>query len=72
MPANDELPDGELFITLGLADVKREGTDISLIAHGKAVITCLEAAQILEEEHGISAEVVDLRTIRPLDEYTIL
>jgi pyruvate dehydrogenase E1 component beta subunit len=72
VPSNDEIPGGDLFIPLGLADVKRVGTDISLIAHGKAVITCLEAARILEEEHGISAEVVDLRTIRPLDEDTIL
>ena len=72
VPANDEIPGGDLFIPLGLADVKRVGTDISLIAHGKAVITCLEAARILEEEHGINAEVVDLRTIRPLDEDTIL
>jgi len=72
VPANDEIPGGDLFIPLGLADVKRVGTDISLIAHGKAVITCLEAARILEEEHGIHAEVVDLRTIRPLDEDTIL
>jgi len=72
VPSNDELPDGELFIPLGVADVKREGTDISLIAHGRAVITCLQAAQILEEEHGISAEVVDIRTVRPLDEETIL
>jgi pyruvate dehydrogenase E1 component beta subunit len=71
VPSNDELPEGELVIPLGLADVKREGTDISLICHGKAVITCLEAAEILEAEHGISAEVVDLRTIRPLDEDTI-
>jgi len=72
VPSNDELPNGELFIPLGTADIKREGTDISLIAHGKAVITCLEAARILEEEHGISAEVVDVRSIRPLDEETIL
>lgn len=72
VPSNDEIPGGDLFIPLGLADVKRVGTDISLIAHGKAVITCLEAARILEEEHGISAEVVDLRSIRPLDEDTIL
>ena len=71
VPSNDELPEGELVIPLGVADVKREGTDISLICHGKAVITCLEAAEILEAEHGISAEVVDLRTIRPLDEDTI-
>jgi pyruvate dehydrogenase E1 component beta subunit len=72
VPSNDELPDGELVIPLGLADVKREGSDITLIAHGRAVITCLKAAEILEAEHGISAEVVDIRTIRPLDEDTIL
>jgi pyruvate dehydrogenase E1 component beta subunit len=71
VPSNDELPEGELVIPLGVADVKREGSDISLICHGKAVITCLEAAEILEAEHGISAEVVDLRTIRPLDEDAI-
>lgn len=72
VPDNSELPEGEYTIPLGLADVKREGTDISLIAHGRAVITCLQAAKILEEEHGISAEVVDVRSIRPLDEDTIL
>ncbi len=72
VPDNSELPEGEYTIPLGLADVKREGTDISLVAHGRAVITCLQAAKILEEEHGISAEVVDLRSIRPLDEDTIL
>jgi pyruvate dehydrogenase E1 component beta subunit len=72
VPSNDELPDGELFIPLGVADVKREGSYITLIAHGRAVITCLKAAEILEAEHGISAEVVDIRTIRPLDEETIL
>ena len=72
VPDNSELPEGELVIPLGVAEVKREGTDISLIAHGRAVITCLEAARILEETHGINAEVVDLRTIRPLDEDTIM
>lgn len=71
VPENSELPDGELFIPLGVADIKLEGTDISFISHGRAVLTCLEAARILKEEHGISAEVVDLRSIRPLDEETI-
>jgi pyruvate dehydrogenase E1 component beta subunit len=71
VPENSELPEGELFIPLGVADVKREGTDVSLIAHGRAVLTCLKAAEILANEHGISAEVVDLRSIRPLDEDTI-
>jgi len=67
-----EVPDEEYVIPLGVADVKREGTDISLIAHGRAVITCLKAAEILAAEHGIDCEVVDLRSIRPLDEETIL
>ncbi len=67
-----EVPDEEYLIPLGVADVKREGTDVSLIAHGRAVLTSLKAAEILASEHGISAEVVDLRSIRPLDEETIL
>ena len=72
VPDNSELPEGEYTIPLGLADVKREGTDISLIAHGRAVLTCLQAAEVLQAEHGISVEVVDVRSIRPLDEDTIL
>ena len=67
-----EVPDEEYLIPLGVADVKREGTDVSLIAHGRAVLTSLKAAEILAGEHDISAEVVDLRSIRPLDEETIL
>lgn len=67
-----EVPDGSYTIPLGVADIKREGTDLSLIAHGRAVLTALTAAEILAAEHGISAEVVDLRSIRPLDEETIL
>src|SRR6476661_8517244 len=54
-----EVPQEEYLIPLGVADVKREGTDISIIAHGRAVITSLKAAEILESEHGIRAEVVD-------------
>ena len=60
------------MIPLGKAEVKREGTDISLIAHGRCAILCLEAAEALASEHGINAEVVDLRSIRPLDEEAIL
>jgi len=67
-----EVPEEEYVIPLGVADVKREGTDVSLIAHGRAVITSLAAAHRLWEEFNISAEVVDLRSIRPLDEQTIL
>ena len=67
-----EVPNEEYVIPLGKADIKRSGTDISLIAHGRSVIVCLEAAEILKSEHGIDAEVVDLRSIRPLDEETIV
>lgn len=67
-----EIPDEEYTIPFGVADVKKLGTDLTIIAHGRAVITALKAAAILEEKHNISAEVVDLRSIRPLDEETIL
>ena len=67
-----EVPEEEYLIPLGKADVKREGSDISLIAHGRAVLTALKAAELLEAEHDISAEVVDLRSIRPLDEEAVL
>jgi pyruvate dehydrogenase E1 component beta subunit len=59
-------------VPLGVADVKREGTDVTLIAHGRSVIHSLAAAETLQNEHGISCEVVDLRSIRPLDVDTIL
>lgn len=67
-----EVQEEEYLIPLGSADVKHNGTDVSLIAHGRAVLTCLKAAEILQNEHRISAEVVDLRSIRPLDEETVL
>jgi pyruvate dehydrogenase E1 component beta subunit len=67
-----EVPDEEYIIPLGVADLKREGTDVSLIAHGRAVLTALKAAELLEAEHDIHAEVLDLRSIRPLDEEAIL
>lgn len=67
-----EVPEQEYVIPLGKADIKRDGKDVSIIAHGRAVITSLKAAEILKAEHGIDAEVVDLRSIRPLDEETIL
>lgn len=70
--AKGEVPEEEYLVPLGVADVKRQGTDVSIIAHGRAVITALKAAEALEKEHAISAEVVDLRSIRPLDEETVL
>jgi pyruvate dehydrogenase E1 component beta subunit len=59
--------DGDFIVPLGVADLKREGTDVSLIAHGRSVIQALAAAETLQEKHNINAEVLDLRSIRPLD-----
>ncbi len=67
-----EVPEEDYLIPLGLADIKKEGKDLTLIAHGRAVITSLKAAAILKDKHGIDAEVLDLRSIRPLDEDAIL
>jgi pyruvate dehydrogenase E1 component beta subunit len=70
-----EVPDpseGDHVVPLGVAEVKREGSDISLIAHGRSVLHALDAAETLAAEHNISAEVVDLRSIRPLDQDTII
>lgn len=66
-----EVPEGEYTIPLGKADVKREGTDLSIITYGAMVQESIKAAEQLEKE-GISAEVVDLRTISPLDIETII
>jgi len=65
-----EVPDGEHLIPLGVAEVKREGSDVTLVAHAKMVAVALRAAEELAGE-GISAEVVDPRTLRPLDVATI-
>ncbi|MFN2571029.1 MAG: pyruvate dehydrogenase complex E1 component subunit beta [Gemmatimonadales bacterium] len=66
-----EVPDGEHVVPIGRADVKREGTDVTLVCHSKTVSVALKAAEQLAQD-SISAEVVDLRSIRPLDEAAIL
>lgn len=66
-----EVPDEDYDIPIGTADIKREGTDVSIIAHSRMVNVALQAAQQLEED-GVSAEVVDLRSLRPLDTETIV
>ena len=63
--------DPELLVPIGSADVKREGSDVSIISYGAMVHKALEAADALAQR-GISAEIVDLRTVYPLDEETIL
>jgi pyruvate/2-oxoglutarate/acetoin dehydrogenase E1 component len=63
-----EVPEGEHVVPLGRARVAREGADVTLIAYGAMVHACLEAAELLDA----SAEVVDIRSLKPLDEETIL
>jgi pyruvate dehydrogenase E1 component beta subunit len=65
-----EIPTEEYLIPIGKADVKREGTGITIVSHGRMVSLCLQAAEELKQQ-GISAEVIDLRTIKPLDLETI-
>ena len=67
----EEVPEESYTIEIGKADVKREGKDLSIIAYGAMVHECLKAAEELEKE-GHSVEVVDLRTIQPLDIETII
>jgi pyruvate dehydrogenase E1 component beta subunit len=66
-----EVPDGEYLLPIGLADVKREGKDVTIVSFNKMMKVALGAAEELAKE-GISAEVIDLRTIRPLDHVTII
>jgi 2-oxoisovalerate dehydrogenase E1 component beta subunit len=67
-----EVPDEDYEVPIGPADVKREGDDLTCIAYGLMLHYCLEAAQKLEDEEDVSVEVVDVRTIAPLDRKTIL
>jgi 2-oxoisovalerate dehydrogenase E1 component beta subunit len=67
-----EVPDEPYEVPIGVADVKREGDDLTVIAYGLMMHYSLEAADRLAKEDGFEAEVVDLRTIAPLDKKTIL
>ncbi len=66
-----QIPEGEYLLPIGIADVKKKGTDVTVVSFGKVLKTVLLAAQELEKE-GVSVEVIDLRTIRPLDYHTIV
>lgn len=66
-----EVPEGEYTIPIGVADVKREGKDVTIVSFGKIIKEALSAADALAKE-GIDCEVIDLRTVRPMDHETIL
>ncbi len=66
-----EVPEGEYTIPLGVADIKRTGTDVTIISFGKIIKEAYKAADELEKE-GVSCEIIDLRTVRPMDHDAIL
>ena len=65
------VPEEDYIVPLGVADVKREGTDATVIAYSRMLLFALEAADMLAEE-GVSVEVIDPRTLKPLDLETIV
>ncbi|TDS64180.1 pyruvate dehydrogenase complex E1 component subunit beta [Myroides indicus] len=66
-----EVPEGEYLIPLGVADIKRQGSDVTVVSFGKIIKEAFKAAEELDKE-GISCEIIDLRTIRPMDHEAIL
>jgi 2-oxoisovalerate dehydrogenase E1 component beta subunit len=67
-----EVPDGDYTIPIGVAEVKREGTDVSLITYGMMMHHSLKAAETVQQEDGLSVEVIDLRSISPWDKECVL
>jgi pyruvate dehydrogenase E1 component beta subunit len=68
-----DVPEGEDFtVPIGMAEVKKEGTDITVVAYSRMTYVAMQVAKKLEEEQGLSVEVVDLRSLRPLDRPTIV
>ena len=66
-----EVPEGEYLIPIGVADIKRKGEDVTIVSFGKIIKEAYKAADELEKE-GISCEIIDLRTVRPMDRKTII
>jgi 2-oxoisovalerate dehydrogenase E1 component beta subunit len=68
----EDLPEGDFTVPIGLAEVRQPGNDLSIITYGGTLNQCLDAVRIVEKEEGISVEVLDLRTLLPLDREAIL
>ena len=66
-----EIPEGEYTLPIGVADIKRKGKDVTLVSFGKIIKEAYIAADILEKD-GIECEIIDLRTLRPIDYNTVL
>ncbi|MHC4843317.1 MAG: alpha-ketoacid dehydrogenase subunit alpha/beta [Planctomycetota bacterium] len=65
------VPEGEYIIPLGIADIKKTGTDVTIVSYSRMAMRSLEAAKVLKEQRGIDAEVIDLRTLKPMDIKTV-
>jgi 2-oxoisovalerate dehydrogenase E1 component len=65
------VPEGDYIIPLGVADIKRPGSDATIVSYSRMAMWSLNAAKILTEQHGIDAEVIDLRTLKPMDIETV-
>ena len=68
----EQMPEGEHLVPIGKARVAREGTDLSIITYAATVWKALEAADTLQREHGLSVEVIDLRSLLPMDDEAIV
>lgn len=66
-----EVPDGEYIIPIGVADIKKSGSDVTIVTYGKILKVAMEAVDALEK-NGVSCEVIDLRSVRPIDYHTIV
>ena len=65
------VPEGDYIIPLGVADIKRPGNDATIVSYSRMAMRALEAAKVLADQHGIDVEVIDLRTLKPLDMKTV-
>jgi 2-oxoisovalerate dehydrogenase E1 component beta subunit len=68
----ENLPEGDFITPIGVAEVRQQGRDLSVITYGGTMQQCLDAARIVEKEDGLSVEVLDLRTLLPLDRDAVL
>ena len=69
---SSEVMNKDFLIEIGKAKVEKVGTDVTIVAHAKMVGRSLEAAEVLQKDHGINAEVINLRTLRPLDRQSVI
>lgn len=66
-----EVPEGEYLIPIGVADIKKKGTDVTVVSFGKMMKVAMETAEVMEKE-GVSVELIDLRSVRPIDYATVV